>query len=168
METIRGVAGLGNLRRIILPENPVNIKLAFEKLPSLEQVMVYCPEPYEWGEFTFYDTPIENCTLRVPVEAFFKYMEAPGWRDFGTIVEMDYPPLPPKSSDVKRHPQITIDMVPVQGGVRLVGYSGRVEVYDLDGKCVANAEVSDGGIVNVAPGIYVVKAGSIRGKICVK
>lgn len=59
----------------------------------------------------------------------------------------------------------------VEGGhgeILVTGINGEVTVYNTSGAAVAVAAISGNGAVAVAPGIYVVKAGSLVSKVTVK
>lgn len=61
---------------------------------------------------------------------------------------------------------LRISVIP--GAIGIYGLDGRAEVYSIDGRLAAAAEVDGNATVNVNPGIYIVRAAGKAVKVCVK
>lgn len=58
---------------------------------------------------------------------------------------------------------------PVHGGVEVLGAQGQlVNVYAIDGKCMASVVASDRQRIDLQPGIYVVSVGTMKVKVAVR
>lgn len=65
--------------------------------------------------------------------------------------------------------ETSVNILAVSGGVMVSGLTeGTINVYTLDGRCVASVKSDGLSVINLEPGIYAVKAGSASAKIIVK
>ena len=163
VETIQGCSSLCALHSLSLPSHPIDLSKAFYGLRSLEEVIANSPEPYPVGEWTFYDTPVENCVLVVPDEAVEKYRKAPKWKEFGTIVgRSGYTGI----NSVKAVDKCTFKQLP--DGFAVSGYQGNLKVYDITGKTVIDSYVQQDCSFILPAGAYIICAAGSRNKIIVK
>lgn len=150
VEKIQGCNSLRVLKSLTLPSHPLDLTQAFdEELYSLQEVIANSPEPYPVGEWTFYDTPVENCVLVVPDEAVEKYREAPKWKEFGTIVgRSGYTGIASaKAAD-------PYSIKPIPKGFEISDYEGNLKVHDISGKTILDQKVNATSSFNLPSGIY--------------
>jgi hypothetical protein len=95
----------------------------FTGCPAIREVECLSAVPPVFGENSFTETNLEECVLYVPKEAIPEYMEADGWKDFGTIRELESLSAPSIGEDVPDSNDNIYDLMgrkvqnPVRGGI---------------------------------------------------
>ena len=150
VEIIKGCSALINLHHLTLPSNPMNVDDAFINLPALKTVTIKCTTPYTFGEYTFAECQLGDCTLIVPENAKEAYREAKGWNRFGIIYDTkDISSVNSPAADSAK-----IRLIP--GGVAIEGYRGTATVYSADGAIITITDVRDHASISLNPGMYIV------------
>lgn len=133
---------------------------AFYFCPQLETVLCKAITPPL--AVSSFDYPLEdNVVLYVPQGSREQYASAPVWKDFGNIIEGT-------PSSVGETMNRQIEILVVEGGVRLAGDDVRVTVSDLSGSILCDKWVNGSETIGLARGIYLLNAGGIVHKIMVE
>ena len=170
MKTIEEVCfqDIENLQKITLKQRDKRFWISyssFKNTPTLTDVYVENETPFGFSfvsdENGFYPP---RYTLHVPVGSKALYEEAPGWCEFGKIVE-----------DVAGVDETVVETptwrcTAVSGGVAIVGAEGmELRIVAIDGKLVERlTPTSDCATVHLPAGLYIVSAAGRSVKVCVR
>ncbi len=122
---------------------------AFDYCESLKSIYCQWTEPFECEPFSNYVDVYKNAVLYVPVGCTSAYKAVTPWSNFLDIEEIDY-------SGVEDVADNGIDVKVIAGDIVVEGCTD-MEVYSVNGQLMYRG--SAGRVENLAPGIYVVRAG---------
>ena len=141
---------------------------SFENTPKLKDVYVEDATPFEFrfiaDEDAFYPA---RYTLHVPRGSKELYAAAPGWKEFGKIVEDGGTGsgIEDATADTA-----TWSCTAVTGGVAVTGAEGvEILVATMDGRIMERLTATTGcTTINLPAGLYIVSAAGQSAKVCVK
>ena len=142
--------GCSGLTSVVIGNSVTSIGYwAFRGCSDLTSVTSLNIIPPTLGSDVFYDVPAD-CVLYVPEGCVGAYQSADGWKDFGTIIEIQ----PVGVEGISKAE--TAKVRAVNGVIRVEGAEGaRVEVYTAAGVCIYSG--TDTEIYVPQRGLYVVK-----------
>ena len=141
---------------------------SFTNTPKLKDVYVEDATPFEFSfdadEDAFYPA---RYTLHVPRGSKELYAAAPGWKEFGKIVEDGG--TGSGIEDAKAD-TATWSCTAVTGGVAVTGAEGvEILVATMDGRIMERLTATTGcTTINLPVGLYIVSAAGQSAKVCVK
>ncbi len=166
--SIDGVHHCPDLEEVSLPkamdDSPIDLTMAFYNCPKLAKVTVEssAPADYVLGKGTFSGCNVADCTLIVPDGAVDAYASAPGWSDFGLIIDNS------QAGVGEKREAIGFAATPMTGGLRVISGDARVEVFDLNGLPVATVAAGQTAEITAAPGLYLLRSGKKVRKLVVR
>ncbi len=103
----------------------------------------------------FSDEVLQNTILYVPTGTLAKYDKVDPWRYFWNITEMDFSGI----EGVETGNEATLRLSITDSVLTISGINSRenIVIYDMQGRCVYSG--TGRRIENLAPGLYIIKAG---------
>lgn len=145
-----------NLASITLPNSVTSIGTgAFGNCTSLSTIENQSKTPVECTPH-FREEIYSTATLYIPTGTLASYRKVAPWMNFLNIAEKEFNGINGTSAEGKPSPMITV----IGGTVIISGIAGdeSISICDMQGRTVYNGTEKD--ITGLAPGIYVLKAGS--------
>lgn len=149
-----------NLKTLIIPNSVTSIgEYVFYKLYSLKSLYSYMQNPMVLSSKAFEYTNKANCTLYVPKESRYKYIQTTGWNYFLDIVEFDATTSLKTSSS--NDLEINYNSVSKSIILRGIDKPYSIAIYDINGVLCYLNELKEPNqniyTVGLAQGIYIVK-----------
>lgn len=147
------------LKSLTIPNSVTYIGTgAFHYCTALESIYMQCEVPVKCAP-SFSDENFEAAVLYVPTGTLSAYKEVEPWKNFRNIKEMDFSGVDGIEAGGKL--QISVE----NGCITVGGNYESVTVYNMQGRVVYSG--SSQVIDNLAPGIYIVRAGSQTAKVSI-
>ncbi len=138
------------LTSVTIPNSVTTIgDSAFDCCESLKSIYCQWTEPFICDPFPYYMDVYKNAVLYVPVGCTSAYKAVNPWSDFLNVEEIDYSGVEDVAND-------GINVKVVAGDIVVEGCT-EMEVYSVNGQLMYRG--CAGRVENLAPGIYVVRAG---------
>lgn len=133
---------------------------SFNGCPALSHINCMAPLPPEVGANCFEQTDRQNCILTVPEESIGLYRQDEFWGQFANI----------QTNGVARTWSESVSVSAADGCIKIDSPAGcRVAVCTLDGSKVVDNTLSPGEhLIDVAPGVYLVRISNRAIKLVVK
>ena len=152
-------ADCSSLTTVTIPNSVTTIgDNAFSRCSSLESFYMQCEVPVEC-EPDIPDNVLKSAVLYVPTGTLSVYEKVDPWRNFWNIKEMDFSGVDGIEGGGKF--QVSVE----NGCITVGGNYECVTVYNMQGRVVYSG--SSQVIDNLAPGIYIVRAGSQTAKVSI-
>lgn len=157
--------GCTDITEISIPEGITELPMyLFNTCTSLVTVYCYNADPPTVGDSALGAVPTERATLYVPIGSKVLYEVADGWKDFATIIEIDY-------TGVESVELVTTSPY-FDGDNLVIGATSAdipVSIYDINGALIksfkADSSLNRYAISPIKEGVYIVVIGSKSYKI---